>query len=864
MSRPRTLALEEFFNNLDADRNGQVDAKEASAFIANLGGSEYDEPKEVAQGVEAFLQGVDGVDAGREVSVAELDVHLHTVLSGVRVCDWVRHGLGLPQYAEAFRQHAVSALDFPTLLHDNARVLEEEFGVTSPFQKSKVVRAIRLQILGLGKPPSEPQGLDCNATLGPPSGRLAAWELRGAAWTDPLQPPPRAAVAVSWSVPTDMGKPPLHKYVVERAASDGTWHTVHQVDDPEPAAWVDDVPMGALLGPAAAVDRLGGSPTKADSSAPPSAALAGGIVSYRISAWNLYGRSPYGFVACDLTPLAQEQAAQQLLMPPTGYPAPQGSKHPHGEGSVDSATGLVVNRGDAGTGHAASGSPERTGAVATGASAQGSKGQSGGGSSVAQVNSVLLLLLPWVLRLLPVAFWRGLTLRLQHACVVLRSAVARGKQQDLEPEASNWPDPLQSAPGSGPGPFATRSGGQPGPHADLFEGEDLRTSVSTDMQRPTLQAGKERFSAGPGSPDLGTRNSFSPRAFAQHHYAASSPALGEAAALPPLPRLSYVPGQGPKALTATAAAVTAAGSQHHQQFIAGVVLDQNFHRSCSEGMLAPPGPGCSHSRPVLASASGTGASGHRAPQGSAAAYSRSGDGGARARVGDDRQGLRHHHGRSGSVDMGRLSEEPDVQDTQGLLTVQEAEMLAALGPRGAGVGGSGPARDRDKVCAVGCCGRKLDLLHYRDYVRRHYCGRCQQVVCLAHTAYSPHGATGSCGHESRCVCTVCFQQFNRSYQLFLMSRNTLKQTGASGAAASLAAATGSATPGKGSPSGRTGGEGGGAISSGPSKSKSKMLWERAATKLSAVSRFRKGVEGHAGERAGSQGSEHVSAPRAGY
>lgn len=76
-----------------------------------------------------LLQGVDGVDAGREVSVAELDVHLHTVLSGVRVCDWVRHGLGLPQYAEAFRQHAVSALDFPTLLHDNARVLEEEFGV---------------------------------------------------------------------------------------------------------------------------------------------------------------------------------------------------------------------------------------------------------------------------------------------------------------------------------------------------------------------------------------------------------------------------------------------------------------------------------------------------------------------------------------------------------------------------------------------------------------------------------------------------------------------------------------------------------------------------------------------------------------
>ncbi len=131
-------------------------------------------------------------------------------------------------------------------------------------------------------------------------------------------------------------------------------------------------------------------------------------------------------------------------------------------------------------------------------------------------------------------------------------------------------------------------------------------------------------------------------------------------------------------------------------------------------------------------------------------------------------------------------------------------------------------------------------------------------MCLAHTAYSPHGATGSCGHESRCVCTVCFQQFNRSYQLFLMSRNTLKQTVGSGAAAALSAATGSATPGQGSPSSRTGGDGGGANSSGTSKSKSKLLWERAATKLSAVSRLRKGVEGHA-----NQGSEPAPMQRTG-
>lgn len=87
VSRPRTLALEEFFNNLDADRNGQVDAKEASAFIANLGGSEYDEPKEVAQGVEAFLQvGVPEVAPASRYPHKEPEECCHTPYPRLQLC----------------------------------------------------------------------------------------------------------------------------------------------------------------------------------------------------------------------------------------------------------------------------------------------------------------------------------------------------------------------------------------------------------------------------------------------------------------------------------------------------------------------------------------------------------------------------------------------------------------------------------------------------------------------------------------------------------------------------------------------------------------------------------------------------------
>ncbi|GFR50893.1 hypothetical protein Agub_g13128, partial [Astrephomene gubernaculifera] len=143
----------------------------------------------------------------------------------------------------------------------------------------------------------------------------------------------------------------------------------------------------------------------------------------------------------------------------------------------------------------------------------------------------------------------------------------------------------------------------------------------------------------------------------------------------------------------------------------------------------------------------------------------------------------------------------------------------------------------DRVCAIPGCGRKLDLRHFREYSRRHYCGRCQQTVCGAHTAYSPHGATGSCGHESRCVCSICFTHFNPAYQHFLRQRNTLqppqapKQGGVTaGAGAGCEAAALS----------RAGTAAGQQLDpTGADKSAAKLLWERAATKLKAVTRFRK-------------------------
>lgn len=70
----------------------------------------------------------------------------------------------------------------------------------------------------------------------------------------------------------------------------------------------------------------------------------------------------------------------------------------------------------------------------------------------------------------------------------------------------------------------------------------------------------------------------------------------------------------------------------------------------------------------------------------------------------------------------------------------------------------GPALKSRKACAQGGCEKKFDVKNMRERRQKHYCGRCQQVYCLEHTAYSAHGATGDCGQDSRCVCINCFLQ----------------------------------------------------------------------------------------------------------
>ena len=74
--------------------------------------------------------------------------------------DWVEHGLGLPQYAPAFKRNAVTALDFPLLLSDGGATLAADLGVTSRLHQQQVGGADRQGRLVLA---SMPLGRDFGA-----------------------------------------------------------------------------------------------------------------------------------------------------------------------------------------------------------------------------------------------------------------------------------------------------------------------------------------------------------------------------------------------------------------------------------------------------------------------------------------------------------------------------------------------------------------------------------------------------------------------------------------------------------------------------------------------------------------------------
>ncbi|PNH07037.1 hypothetical protein TSOC_006553 [Tetrabaena socialis] len=220
-------------------------------------------------------------------------------------------------------------------------------------------------------------------------------------------------LAVSWAPPAAPGVPLLHKYVLERAGWGGgsggqgcsaqapgqgavqqwQWQVVAEVDDVQPA--------GSFM------DEAGGGSGGGESD---------DVVMYRVSAWNLYGRSLYGTVTCkiryDSGGVAEAEALPGYVLLPTAVAAAAA-----GAGGAAGADNSMPLASDAAGCAAARAAPDGVRALdplygGGGGGVSGPRGSALGpdvgpapapSSGSAQWSSVLLLVLPLVLRLLQLA-----------------------------------------------------------------------------------------------------------------------------------------------------------------------------------------------------------------------------------------------------------------------------------------------------------------------------------------------------------------------------------------------------------------------------------------------------------------------------
>ena len=172
--------------------------------------------------------------------------------------DWVRHGLQLHEHAVSrFEDAKITGYDFPELLENDGRLLESHLGLSSPYERRRVQRGMRMKLMGMGRPPVKPFAV--------------AAKSRGC-----------SSVLVEWKSDSADASFPVHKFVLQRrqpslprsrwgvwwaagnSSAESQWRTVYE-----------------------------GMETRFEETG----LATDEVYSYRIVAWNVIGRSEYEYVS---------------------------------------------------------------------------------------------------------------------------------------------------------------------------------------------------------------------------------------------------------------------------------------------------------------------------------------------------------------------------------------------------------------------------------------------------------------------------------------------------------------------------------------------------------------------------------------
>ncbi|CAM9273917.1 unnamed protein product, partial [Phaeothamnion confervicola] len=157
---PSTTA--EFFNDIDQNGDGKLEASEIRGWVEDTGTADPDEVMETA------MEHLDR-DEDQAVTLGDMKAwfgRLGSVLTVAEAADWVVHAVQLPpEVGEAFRSNMVSGYDFPDLIKEDGKALHYDLGVTRRSFRKRIMKAIELRLLGLGSMPEAPSAT--GVALGP-------------------------------------------------------------------------------------------------------------------------------------------------------------------------------------------------------------------------------------------------------------------------------------------------------------------------------------------------------------------------------------------------------------------------------------------------------------------------------------------------------------------------------------------------------------------------------------------------------------------------------------------------------------------------------------------------------------------------
>jgi len=193
------------YRDLDTNNDGGLGHDEIRKYIQDeIGGQSFDETEEISA---ASLVAFKRLDTDRDGLIEQTDLKQFWTRTthGLRTVDetasWVEHAVQLPQYAPAFRSNAIVGSDFPWLLEKNGDMLLNDVGVKSELHRNKLLRCIRMVVLGIGHVPSAPSEL---------TGEYRA-----------------EGITLQWTASSDSGIP-AHRYELQRRNSSTTvWQTLY-------------------------------------------------------------------------------------------------------------------------------------------------------------------------------------------------------------------------------------------------------------------------------------------------------------------------------------------------------------------------------------------------------------------------------------------------------------------------------------------------------------------------------------------------------------------------------------------------------------------------------------------------------------